>query len=218
VAIVQQQLNVRSGPGTGFNAIGTLNPQEVVNLTGKDANSAWLQIEFHAGQDGKGWINAAFVKANGVENIPIITEAGEIIGTGTPTGVPSTPTPTMIPAWADNDSQNNPIASVVLDNLGTDTLIFSGDVSAPSGDSEDWVQFTPFGNEIFATLECRDHDDLQVSILENGQSASLELRCGSSGERFAVNAGTVYLLHFQAPQTSGALQYVSYSIVIRMSR
>jgi hypothetical protein len=32
VAMAQQQLNVRSGPGTGFNSLGTLNPQDVVNL------------------------------------------------------------------------------------------------------------------------------------------------------------------------------------------
>jgi uncharacterized protein YraI len=218
VAIVQQQLNIRSGPGPGFNSLGTLNPQDVVSLVGKDANGAWLQIEFSAGPDGKGWVNAAFVQAKGVENIPIITEAGEIIGTGTPTGVPSTPTPTIIPAWTDNDSQNNPITSVVLDNLGTHTLIYSGDVSAPTGDPEDWVQFTPYGNEIFATLECLDRDDLQVSILENGQPTPLDIRCGNSGKRLSVKAGTVYLLHFQALETTGALQYISYSITIRMSR
>ena len=40
VAIIQQQINVRSGPGTGFNSLGTFNPQDVVSLTGKDSNGA----------------------------------------------------------------------------------------------------------------------------------------------------------------------------------
>ena len=38
LAIIQQKINIRSGPGTGFNSIGTLNPQDAVNLTGKDTN------------------------------------------------------------------------------------------------------------------------------------------------------------------------------------
>src|ERR1051325_810260 len=61
VAIIQQQLNVRSGPGTSFNSLGTLNPQDVVGLIGKDSNGTWLQINFQTGPEGKGWVNAAFV-------------------------------------------------------------------------------------------------------------------------------------------------------------
>jgi len=79
VAVIQQQLNVRSGPGTDFSSLGTLNPQDVVRLTGKDPNGAWLQIEFAAGPDGKGWVNAAFVQAQGAGNLPIITEAGLVV-------------------------------------------------------------------------------------------------------------------------------------------
>ncbi len=97
-AVVQQQLNIRSGPGTDFNSLGTLNPKDVVRLTGKDANSTWLQIEFPSGPEGKGWINAAFVQARGVENLPIVSETGDAIGTGTPTGIPPTSTPTVVPA------------------------------------------------------------------------------------------------------------------------
>ncbi|MGZ9223523.1 MAG: SH3 domain-containing protein, partial [Anaerolineales bacterium] len=58
LAVIQQKLNIRSGPGTEFNSIGTLNPQDAVNLTGKDANGTWLQFEFPAGAgpEGRGWI------------------------------------------------------------------------------------------------------------------------------------------------------------------
>src|SRR6185503_1574198 len=65
VAVVQEPINVRSGPGTDFNSLGTLNPHDVVNLTGKDQNGAWLQVEFPSGPEGKGWVNAAFVQAQG---------------------------------------------------------------------------------------------------------------------------------------------------------
>ena len=156
VAVVQQQLNVRSGPGTGFNSLGTLNPQDVVSLTGKDPNGAWLQIDFpQSGPEGKGWVNAAFVQAQGVENLPIITEAGLIVGTGTPTGIPSTPTPTVVPAWEDNDSPGSPIVSVIFEPTGTQTLIYNGDLSSPQGDSEDWIAFKPYSQFVFMSLECQ---------------------------------------------------------------
>src|SRR5215207_8709226 len=131
VAVVQQQINVRSGPGTGFNSLGTLNPQDVLQLTGKDPHGAWLQVNFQAGPEDKGWVNAAFVQAQGVENLPIVTEAGLIVGTGTPTSVPFTPTPTVLPAWEDNDSFGSPIASVIFEPSGTETLIYNGELSSP---------------------------------------------------------------------------------------
>lgn len=217
VAIVQQQINVRSGPGTSFNSLGTLNSQDVVNLTGKDSNGAWLQIEFAPGPNGRGWVNAAFVQAKGVENIPIITEAGEAIGTGTPTGIPASPTPTVIPAWADNDSQGNPIVSVRFEPLGTQTLIYNGDVSSPSGDSQDWIQFTPDRDHLFASLECLGEADLQVIIMENGQPAELPLACGDKMKIWNVMAGSVYAIQLQAPQSSGGVQYFQYTITILAS-
>jgi uncharacterized protein YraI len=217
MAVVQQQINIRSGPGTGFNSLGTLNQKDVVRLTGKDANSAWLQIEFHAGPDGKGWINAAFVRATGVENLPIITDAGVAIGTGTPTGIPPTSTPTVIPAQADNDTQNQPIASVVFDPLGTTTLIYSGDVSSPEGDAEDWIQFTPYNDTIVASLDCHGRNDLQVTILDNGLSTSLKLSCGETQKPLPVSAGAVYLIHLQTSQFSGGLQYTPYTVKIQSS-
>jgi N-acetylmuramoyl-L-alanine amidase len=216
-AVVQQQINVRSGPGTGFNALGTLNARDVIRLTGKDANSTWLQIEFPAGPDGKGWVNAAFVQAKGVEALPIITEAGVAIGTGTPTGIPPTSTPTVLPAWTDHDSQTNPIASVEFDPLGTNTLIYSGDISSPEGDSEDWIQFTPYTDTVIANLECKNGDLLQVRILQNGQPTSLQITCNDSGKPLAVKAGSGYIIDIKMSQFPGGLQYSSYTIKIQSS-
>jgi uncharacterized protein YraI len=217
-AVVQQQINVRSGPGTSFNSLGTLNPKDVVQLTGKDANSAWLQIEFPNGPDGKGWINAAFVQARGVENLPIVGEAGEMIGTGTPTGIPPTSTPTVIPAPADDDSQTHPIANVIFEPMGTQTLIYSGDVSSPEGDLQDWIEFTPDKDTVLASLECYGRQDLEVEILENGQPSLLKLACGEREKSMPVKSGTVYVIHLQAAQSQGGLQYFPYKVTIRTSQ
>ncbi len=53
------QVNVRSGPGTDYEVLGMIQPDTVLALTGKNETAAWLQIEYAAGADGKGWVTAA---------------------------------------------------------------------------------------------------------------------------------------------------------------
>jgi uncharacterized protein YraI len=215
IAIVQQQLNVRSGPGTDFNSLGTLNPQDVVSLTGKDPNGAWLQIDFASGPEGKGWINAAFVQAQGAENLPIIAESGAVVGTGTPTVIPLTPTPTLVPAWEDRDSPGSPIASVIFEQAGVQTFIYNGDLSAPQGDLEDWIAFRPYGPFVYASLECIGSDTVEIQILENNLPVNTYMKCETQLEQFAVNAGSNYLLHLKAIASAGSLQYTNYILTIK---
>lgn len=215
LAIVQQQLHVRSGPGTGFNSLGTLSAQDVLTLLGKDPDGAWLQIDYPAGPDGKGWVNAAFVQAQGVENLPIVTDAGLVVGTGTPTQVPPTPTATIVPAWEDDDSASNPVASVLFEPAGTQTLIYQGDISSPEGDPQDWVAFTPYGSAVFASLRCRGEASIQVNVTENGQPAEMRIECGAPLRRFAVKPGAQYIVYLRAAFASDHLQYASYVLTIK---
>jgi uncharacterized protein YraI len=215
VALVQQQINVRSGPGTDFNSLGILNPQDVVNLTGKDPNGAWLQIEFASGPEGKGWVNAAFVQAPGVENLPIVAESGLVVGTGTPTVIPATPTPTLVPAWQDGDSAASPIASVIFEPTGTQTFIYNGDLSAPQGDQEDWIAFKPYGQVVFASLECRGSDAIEIQLLENNLPANAFIKCGDQGKEVLVQASFQYLIHLQATASTDSLQYTSYILTFK---
>ncbi len=105
----------------------------------------------------------------------------------------------------------------MFDPFGTQTLIYSGDVSSPDGDAEDWIQFTPYSDTVFASLECREKNDLQVSILENDQPSSLELSCGDRQKPVIVTAGSVYFIRLQASQFSGGLQYAPYTVKIQSS-
>ena len=218
VAIAQQQINVRSGPGTDFNSLGVLNQQDLVKLIGRDANGVWLQIEFPSGPEGKGWVNAAFVEAQGVDlnGLPIITERGLIVGTGTPTGIPPTPTPTIVPAWDDQDSPGSPIASVVFEPTGTQTLIYNGDLSSPQGDTEDWIAFTPYGSSVLISLECTGGNSLRIDITENSLPTSLDLACGGQKRQVAVKPGANYLIHLQSRPSTEILQYTPYTLTINM--
>ena len=215
VAIIQQQLNVRSGPGTGFNSLGTLNPQDVVSLTGKDPNGAWLQIDFPEGPEGKGWVNAAFVQAQGAENLPIIAESGKVVGTGTPTVVPPTPTSTMIPAREDGDSPNSPLTSVIFEPAGTQALIYNGDLSSPQGDLEDWIAFKPYDRFVFVSLDCKGNDAISVQLLENDSPVNTYIECGAQMEELAVHAGSNYRIHLRAVPSTTTLQYTSYILTIK---
>jgi uncharacterized protein YraI len=215
VAVVQQQLNVRSGPGTGFNSLGTLNAQDVVRLTGKDSNGTWLQIDFPAGPEGKGWVSAAFVQPQGTENLPIVAESGQIVGTGTPTAVPPTPTATLVPAWEDQDSPSNPVASVLFEPAGTQTLIYNGDLSTPQGDSQDWIAFRPYDQFVFMRLQCNGSDAVQLEIVETTLRQNPYIKCGDPMKQIAVDPDTQYLVHIQAAPSAETLQYTNYILTIK---
>jgi uncharacterized protein YraI len=217
VAIVQQQINVRSGPGTDFSSLGTLNPQDVVGLLGKDANGVWLQIDFPAGAgpEGKGWINAAFVQAQGVENLPIITETGLIVGTETPTGIPFTPTPTVIPAWNDQDSSSRPVARVIFEPTGTQTLIYHGDLSSPEGDAEDWIAFRTYDPFVFVRLTCYGSNSVELKLLENVLPVAAYIKCNDPIHQVSVKPDSDYVIHLRAIPSTGNLQYTNYILTIQ---
>jgi uncharacterized protein YraI len=214
-AVVIQQLNVRSGPGTGFNSLGLLNPNDVVNLTGRNGNGTWLQIEFADGPNGRGWVNAGFVRAENNEELPIVTDEGIIVGTGTPVDTPLPPTPTIVPAPMDNDSADNPVASVTFSPTGTHTLLYSGDVSTPAGDMQDWIAFLPYGNVVLAGIECTGNASLRVEISVNGAASNQSLTCNEPLKRIAVQSGAGVLIRVQAESGSGGLGYTRYVLTVK---
>jgi hypothetical protein len=124
---------------------------------------------------------------------------------------------TVVPAHEDNDSLDHPIASVVLEPQGTQTLIYTGNVSSPQGDPQDWIQFTSFKEVVFASLHCSLASHLMASVLENGQPTSIELACGDSLKPVPVKVNTVYTIHVQAAQFSGGVQYTPYTVRIQTS-
>lgn len=214
--VIIQQVNVRSGPGTDSDALGTLNPKDVVTLTGKDANGIWLQIQYTNGPDGKGWIAAAYVQTSSADSLPIVGQSGEVVGTGTPTIIPSTITPTLIAAPQDNDSAQSPAVNVTFSPSGMRSLIYSSDVSSPDGDPEDWIQFTPYGTNIIASLTCFGNGRLNVELLQNGATVQnwSGLTCGEEHKPLDVTAGQTYLIHLLEVASVSGLMYTHFTITI----
>ncbi|HVN15880.1 MAG TPA: SH3 domain-containing protein [Anaerolineales bacterium] len=217
--VIIQQVNVRSGPGTDFNSLGILNPQDAVTLIGKDSNGTWLQIEFASGPDGKGWVTAAYVKSNEMGNLPIVSQTGDVVGTGTPTGIPATITPTVIAATDNGDSASSPAVNVVFSPSGSSSLIYTSDVSVPQGDSEDWIAFTPYTSAIEMQLDCVGNGNLHIELWQNSAPLSNwgSLECGG---KLGVNvtAGQPYLVRVQAMASGNGLESVRFTLNIASVR
>ena len=213
-ATIIQQLNVRDGPGTNFNSIGILNAKDVVNLTGKNPDGTWLQIDFPDGPYGKGWVNAAFVKTDVLDALPIVSDTGDGPGISTPRDTPLPPTPTIVPAPTDFDSADAPLKTILFERVGTQTLIYNGDVSTPDGDAEDWIAFTPYDNIVFVNIQCSGNGSLFVNI--SGTEAGLA--CNEIEKAVAVKAGDMHLVHIEAGLSFGLLKYVNYILTIKASQ
>lgn len=54
-------VNIRTGPGTEYYAIGGLHVGEQVTILGKEGD--WYQIRFANGPDGVGYVNAQYISA-----------------------------------------------------------------------------------------------------------------------------------------------------------
>ncbi len=59
------EINIRSGPATSYDLLGTLKLGDKVVLTGQTINSLWYQIVYPAGPGGFGWVSTKYIKITG---------------------------------------------------------------------------------------------------------------------------------------------------------
>ena len=74
IVTVGGDMNVRSGPGEEYERIGGAFAGEEFDITGKNEDGDWWQIEF---EDREGWIYAPFVTATGADSVPIVGSSME---------------------------------------------------------------------------------------------------------------------------------------------
>ncbi len=224
--MVISQVNVRAGPGTDFEAIGTLNEKDVVILTGKTPNGVWLQFEFPGGPNGRGWISAAFVQGEGIETLPIITETGQVVGTGTAPPIQPSITPTLLPAAQDGDSAQSPAVVVAFGPSEMQSFNYNSDVSSPEGDAEDWVQFsvdakTGQASTVSVMIDCSGNTVLAVELWQKERSLQRwdGISCGERSQLIlTLFGGPPYSLRFLPGGGTNALNYVSYTVIVQTAR
>ncbi len=65
-------VNIRSGPDITSTIIGTINQGQVAEIVGRTSDGIWWAISFSAAENQRGWVAAAYVKAENAENVPVI--------------------------------------------------------------------------------------------------------------------------------------------------
>lgn len=103
---VEVNLNVRTGPGTNYDRIGSLPAGTTVEILGRTSNSAWWQIPYADAPDGKAWISAGYGTAIGTEGVPV----AEAPPTPTPSAPTATPTSEAPPPAPTPETQFIPLA------------------------------------------------------------------------------------------------------------
>lgn len=107
-------LNVRGGPGTNYNLVGALQKDELAQITGKNPEGDWWQIQLPGGQQG--WVFGQLVQTTGdtsgvmvAANIPMAPVAAA--PTEAPPPVVEAPPPVAdAPPAADPGGQEAPAA------------------------------------------------------------------------------------------------------------
>jgi len=222
--LVTLHLNVRAGPGTNFDTLGTLDPNQVVSLTGKNTTASWFQINYPAGPTGHGWVTAQYIQTDAASSLPVLDDYGNIVTPGaasTASGEPVTPTPTVGPAYMDGDSSSHPAVNITFTATGTHQITYSSQVSAPQGDIEDWVGFTPFSAigtnaHLLFSLTCSGNSTLLVELRQNGAPISGwgSLACGESDKAIVLAANQGYLVRLTTAAGTDE-RLVSYTLRIQ---
>lgn len=84
VNVDQERINVRTGPGTDYPAVGILLPGERAAARGRSVGGDWIQVAYAPADTGLGWVFSPLVTMFNVVSLPIIEP-------------PSTPTPRVTP-------------------------------------------------------------------------------------------------------------------------
>ncbi len=214
LALVLQPLNVRRGPGTNFESLGMLKPGDLVKALGRDASGAWIQIEYPAALDGKGWVNAAFLRLDAVGRLPLLSADGSTTATVAPTASLAMPTPTLHPALLDGDTQAVPLWRLPLNGMPPSRVILEDEISTPQGDAEDWVRVEVGGRlTLQVRLRCDPSEILRIERWDDrGHAELLPIPCG--GEALLI-ADAPFWLRILEVDAAGVFRFTRYRLELQ---
>ncbi len=226
-AVVTKNINVRSGPATANESLGMLEPNTTVALTGRNEIDTWVQIEFPAGSDGRGWVAALYLNDPNLNGLPYYDNQGKLIYAPTQDIDPGQPTltPTALSAAApDNDSAQAPAVRQVFSPDAAGVLTYSSELSAPTGDDVDWVAFTPYGpanqsTYLYMRLDCTGNGGVTATLEKDGKPVadSPQLLCGNYHLAMKVLGSQEYMLVLRADGSGGPLRFVAYTLTIKVT-
>lgn len=103
--VVRTDLNVRSGPGTGYEIVGRIAAETEVEIVGQTADGTWWYIVYLLSDDKRGWIASEYAPSQNAGGVPIVaaptpTQTNTPLPTETPTPTEKPPTETPTPTQA----------------------------------------------------------------------------------------------------------------------
>ncbi|PKN93127.1 MAG: hypothetical protein CVU44_11920 [Chloroflexi bacterium HGW-Chloroflexi-6] len=221
------QINARSGPASAFESLGLLEANTTVVMTGRNENNTWVQIAYPADSEERAWVAAAYLSYEGfIDSLPAFDNEGKPIQTATVGGIatvlPTTAPGGYQPAVEDLDTAENPAVRLSFSPSGTRRIIYASDVSAPTGDNADWIEFTlvtPQSNQaafIYFELDCTGNGSITAELRQNGLLVSEfpGLICGQYDVAFKALGGTPYVLQLKADGSATDVRYVTYYFYI----
>lgn len=172
-ALTNTGLNVRRGPGTGYDKITVLAAGTVVPIVGRVGDNSWWQVNsgFNVG-----WVSAEFTSVYGICNAVPIVAAPATATSNVPTTAPTfTPQPTFTPKPPPAATATPGKADLVVASIGGSTT-----VTLPSGAVSYSVTITntgagpsgAFANKV-SVSDGTEKDLGVVSNLNAGESISL---------------------------------------------
>lgn len=70
VAVPEEAVNIRQGPGTNYPIIGKAQPRTMMRIIGKNESNTWWQVNF---RERKGWVFKKVVSVKGpVDRVPVV--------------------------------------------------------------------------------------------------------------------------------------------------
>ncbi len=204
--LVVEKINIRSGPGAEFESLGVLSPKDVVFITGKDPGGAWAQVEVAGVENLTGWVTVKYLQVESMDDVPVIGETAN--QTATPADAISTPIPQAV---QDGDSIQTPLTTARFSPTDFRALQLNGDVSAPNGDLEDWVEFSTSGNGVVIQMFCTS-DTLFVELWSDGKKMDgFLLECGETQSISVTPDGEYFLRIFES---AGEQRHTDYNLHI----
>lgn len=196
-ASILQPVNVRKSPGTQSQVVGILNRGDVLYVTSRDAAGEWVEVEFLNAPGGRGWVSAEYLQGVQVASLP----TAQVSPTPQPLLPDATSTPMPLAIAPDGDSRQAPLAVVALEPGSARAFRLAGSLSAPAGDSQDWLQFTTQGGRLLVSLTCKN-DSITTSLFE-GETPIRALACGTSFT-LESQAGLDYWIQLSCTQAVSA--------------
>jgi uncharacterized protein YraI len=209
-AVVKSGINVRNGPGIGFESIGVLTQKDVVWVLRKNSVGDWMQIRF---KNEVGWVALEFLQIEGIENLPL-AEVTQTAAENMPVVISETPIVFAQVAIDDFDTLQTPLRKISIEK--NKLLQITGEVSAPQGDNEDWIEFSTSTHEVAIITSC-DGDELQIELWRNGTVIEQFLRPCQNISFFSVSSNESYTLRVFLSKLSEP-QYTHYILKLKVTK